>query len=86
MLSGIKLKTKVLGLILLLGALSPIAAAFTSFQLKEQAAAETLAMDTKSGQTYLERINGLVYAIVMDPAASICLRIGIAPKNTATEF
>jgi methyl-accepting chemotaxis protein len=66
MLSGIKLKTKVLGLILLLGALSPSAAAFTYFSLREQAAAETLAMDTKSGQTYLERINGLVYAIVMD--------------------
>ena len=66
MLNGIKLKTKVLCLIAILGALSPIAAAFTYFSLREQAVAEELAMNTKSGQTYLERINGLVYAIVMD--------------------
>ena len=66
MLNGIKLKTKVLCLIAILGALSPIAAAFTYVSLREQAVADELAMNTKSGQTYLERINGLVYAIVMD--------------------
>ena len=66
MLSGVTLKAKVLGLILILGALPIVGAAFTYYRLHDQAVAEDLAMATKSGQTSLERINGLVYAIVME--------------------
>ena len=66
MLAKMKLKHKVLGLIVFLGLLPVLSAAFTYVSLRNQATAERLAMQTKAGQTYLERINGLVYAIVMD--------------------
>src|SRR5262245_26690062 len=48
-------------------ALIPVAGAGLSYlSLTKQGAAQESAMRAKSGQTYLERINGLVYAIVMD--------------------
>lgn len=66
MLSQLKLKHKVGALIAFL-ALIPIAGAGLSYlSLSAQGAAQELAMRAKTGQTYLERINGLVYAIVMD--------------------
>jgi len=64
--SSLKLKHKMLGLIVFLGILPLAAAGFTYLSLERQAVAERLAMQTKAGQTYLERINGIVYAIVME--------------------
>ena len=66
MLSHMKLKYKVGALIALL-ALIPVAGAGLSYlSLSAQGTAQELAMRAKTGQTLLERINGLVYAIVMD--------------------
>ena len=66
MLNKLKLKYKVGALIAFL-ALIPVAGAGLSYlSLSSQSAAQELAMRAKTGQTYLERINGLVYAIVMD--------------------
>jgi methyl-accepting chemotaxis protein len=60
------LKTKVLALIAFL-ALLPVAGGALSYNfLSAQSEAQDKAMRAKTGQTYLERINGLVYAIVMD--------------------
>lgn len=65
-LDHLKLKYKVGALIAFL-ALIPIAGAGLSYvSLSAQSADQELAMRAKSSQTYLERINGLVYAIVMD--------------------
>jgi hypothetical protein len=86
MLNGIKLKTKVLCLIAILGALSPIAAAFTYVSLREQANADELAMNTKSGRPTSSASTVSSMQSLWTRAASICLQIGIAPKNTATEF
>ncbi|WP_439542157.1 methyl-accepting chemotaxis protein [Hyphomicrobium sp.] len=66
MLNQLKLKYKAGALIAFL-ALIPVAGAGLSyFSLSTQGAAQELAMRAKTGQTLLERINGLVYAIVMD--------------------
>jgi methyl-accepting chemotaxis protein len=66
MLSQMKLKYKVGALIAFL-ALIPVAGAGLSYlSLSAQGTAQELAMRAKTGQTLLERINGLVYAIVMD--------------------
>ena len=65
-LHDIKLKHKVVALISFL-ALVPVLGAILSYQsLSTQGAAQELAMQARTGQTYLERINGLVYAVVMD--------------------
>jgi methyl-accepting chemotaxis protein len=65
-LNNVKLKTKV-GALIAIMALIPVAGAGLSYlSLTKQGAAQESAMRAKSGQTYLERINGLVYAIVMD--------------------
>jgi methyl-accepting chemotaxis protein len=65
-LNQMKLKHKVGALIAVL-ALIPVAGAGLSYlSLSRQGAAQELAMRAKSGQTYLERINGLVYAVVME--------------------
>ncbi|HRN83748.1 MAG TPA: HAMP domain-containing protein, partial [Hyphomicrobium sp.] len=65
-LHDIKLKHKVVALISFL-ALVPVLGAILSYQsLSAQGAAQELAMQARTGQTYLERINGLVYAVVMD--------------------
>jgi methyl-accepting chemotaxis protein len=66
MLNQMKLKYKVGALIAFL-ALIPVAGAGLSYlSLAAQGTAQELAMRAKTGQTLLERINGLVYAIVMD--------------------
>jgi methyl-accepting chemotaxis protein len=66
MLNHIKLKYKVGALIAFL-ALIPVAGALLSYlSLNNQGAAQELAMRAKTGQTLVERINGLVYAAVMD--------------------
>ena len=66
MLNHVKLKYKVGALIAFL-ALIPVAGAGLSYlSLASQGAAQELAMRAKTGQTLVERINGLVYAIVMD--------------------
>ena len=66
MLRNVKLKHKVVALIAFL-ALLPVAGAALSYRsLSAQSEAQDLAMRAKTGQMYLERINGLVYAIVMD--------------------
>lgn len=66
MLDSLKLKHKVGTLIAVL-AFIPVAGAALSYQsLSRESAAQEAAMRAKSGQTLLERINGLVYAIVMD--------------------
>jgi methyl-accepting chemotaxis protein len=66
MLRDVKLKHKVLGLIAFL-ALLPVAGGGIGYMsLSSLNEAQNLAMRAKTGQTYLERINGLVYAIVMD--------------------
>jgi methyl-accepting chemotaxis protein len=66
MLHTLKLKHKVVALIAFL-ALLPVAGGLLSFSnLSAQSAAQDLAMRAKSGQTHLERINGIVYAIVME--------------------
>jgi methyl-accepting chemotaxis protein len=66
MLRDVKLKYKVLALIAFL-ALLPVAGGGLGYMsLSSLNEAQNLAMRAKSGQTYLERINGLVYAIVMD--------------------
>lgn len=65
-LNQLKLKHKVGALIAFL-ALVPVAGAGLTYRsLSAQDVAQDLAMRAKTGQTYLERINGLVYAIVMD--------------------
>ena len=65
-LNGVKLKHKVVALISFL-ALVPVFGAILSYQnLSTQSAAQELAMQARAGQTYLERINGLVYAVVME--------------------
>jgi methyl-accepting chemotaxis protein len=66
MLDSLKLKYKVGALIAIL-ALIPVAGAALSYlSLSRESEAQERAMRAKSGQTLLERINGLVYAIVMD--------------------
>jgi methyl-accepting chemotaxis protein len=66
MLNRLQLKHKVGALIAIL-ALIPVAGAALSYlSLSHQGAAQEQAMRAKSGQTLLERINGLVYAIVME--------------------
>ncbi len=66
MLRDVKLKYKVLALIAFL-ALLPVAGGGLGYlSLSSLNDAQNLAMRAKTGQTYLERINGLVYAIVMD--------------------
>jgi methyl-accepting chemotaxis protein len=65
-IQNLKLKHKVLALIAFL-ALLPVAGAAVSYMsLRALNEAQEVAMATKAGQTYLERINGLVYAVVMD--------------------
>ena len=61
-----KLKHKVGALIAVLALIPVVGAGLCYLSLARQGAAQELAMRAKSGQTYLERINGLVYAIVMD--------------------
>lgn len=66
MLRNVKLKHKVVGLIAFL-ALLPVAGGGLSYlSLSKQSEAQDAAMAAKNGQMLLERINGLVYAIVMD--------------------
>jgi methyl-accepting chemotaxis protein len=65
-LTQLKLKHKVGALIAVLALIPIIGAGLTYLSLARQGAAQELAMRAKAGQTYLERINGLVYAIVMD--------------------
>ena len=65
-LNSVKLKHKVVALLSFL-ALVPILGAILSYQsLQTQAAAQDLAVKARVGQTYLERANGLIYAVVMD--------------------
>lgn len=66
MFSQLKLKHKVGAIIGALTLIPLIGTGFSLWSLSNQDAAQVQAMRTKSGQTYLERINGLVYAIVMD--------------------
>lgn len=61
-----KLKHKVGALIAFLALIPVVGAGLSYLSLSRQGAAQELAMRAKSGQTYLERINGLVYAIVME--------------------
>lgn len=65
-LSQLKLKHKVGALIAFLALIPVAGAGLTYLSLTAEGAAQELAMRAKNGQTYLERINGLVYAIVMD--------------------
>jgi methyl-accepting chemotaxis protein len=66
MLRDVKLKFKVLALIAFLALLPVVGGAIGYLSLSSLNAAQNQAMRAKTGQTYLERINGLVYAIVMD--------------------
>ncbi len=66
MLNNLKLKYKVGALIAFLGLIPVTGAGLSYLSLSAQSAAQETAMRAKTGQTYLERINGLVYAIVMD--------------------
>lgn len=66
MLNNVKLKTKVGALIAFMALIPVVGAGLSYLSLTAQSAAQELAMRAKSEQTYLERINGLVYAIVMD--------------------
>jgi len=65
-LTQLKLKHKVGALIAVLALIPVVGAGLSYLSLTRQGAAQELAMRAKSGETYLERINGLVYAIVMD--------------------
>ncbi len=65
-LTHMKLKHKVGALIAILALIPVVGAGLSYLSLAKQGEAQELAMRAKSGQTYLERINGLVYAIVMD--------------------
>lgn len=66
MLRDVKLKYKVLSLIAFL-ALMPVAGSAVGYLgLTTLEQEQDDAMRAKSGQTYLEHINGLVYAVVMD--------------------
>ncbi len=65
-LDSIKLKHKIVALIAFL-ALVPTLGAFLSYQgISSQGAAQDLAMKARAGQAYLERANGLVYAVAME--------------------
>ena len=61
-----KLKHKVGALIAFLALIPVAGAGLTYLSLSAEGAAQERAMTAKNGQMYLERINGLVYAIVMD--------------------
>ena len=65
-LDSIKLKHKIVALIAFL-ALVPTLGAFLSYQgISSQGAAQDLAMKARAGQAYIERANGLVYAVAME--------------------
>jgi methyl-accepting chemotaxis protein len=64
--SAMKLKHKILAVLLGMGAMVACGTPVTLFYLQELARLESLAVQTKAGQATLERINGLVYAVVMD--------------------
>jgi methyl-accepting chemotaxis protein len=61
-----KLKHKILVVILTMGFIAVCGTPITLLFLNNLATAERLAVQTKAGQATLERINGLVYAVVMD--------------------
>src|SRR5262249_37157014 len=61
-----KLKHKILAVILCMGALAACGTPVTLLYLQELSRLESLALQTKAGQATLERMNGLVYAVVMD--------------------
>lgn len=60
-----KLKHKILAVLLAMGAIAACGTPITLLYLQNLAQLESLALQTKSGQATLERINGLVYAVVM---------------------
>lgn len=65
-LESLSLKHKLVALIAFL-ALAPVLGAILSYQsLKSLDSAQELALRTKAGQTYIERANGLLYAVGMD--------------------
>lgn len=66
MLRDLKLKHKVLSLIAFLALMPIVGSAVGYYGLVTLAHEQDDAMRAKDGQTYLERINGLVYAVVMD--------------------
>jgi methyl-accepting chemotaxis protein len=61
-----KLKHKILAVLLAMGGIAACGTPVTLLYLHNLAQLESLALQTKSGQATLERINGLVYAVVMD--------------------
>src|SRR5690349_1348605 len=61
-----KLKYKILAVLIAIGALTVCGTPVTLVYLQELARLESLAVRTKAGQATLERINALVYAVVMD--------------------
>jgi methyl-accepting chemotaxis protein len=65
-LNNLKLKHKIGALIAALALIPVAGAGLTYLSLKKESADQERAMKAKAGQTLLERINGLVYAIVMD--------------------
>ncbi|WP_139247871.1 HAMP domain-containing methyl-accepting chemotaxis protein [Hyphomicrobium sp. CS1GBMeth3] len=65
-MTQLKLKHKVGALIAFLALIPVAGAGLTYLSLSAEGAAQEHAMSAKNGQMYLERINGLVYAIVMD--------------------
>jgi methyl-accepting chemotaxis protein len=65
-LNNLKLKHKIGALIAALALIPVAGAGFTYLSLQKESADQERAMKAKTGQTLLERINGLVYAIVMD--------------------
>ena len=65
-ITGLKLKHKVVALISFL-AIVPVVGAIVSYNtLTTQEKAQELALKALSGQAYLERVNGLIYAVAMD--------------------
>lgn len=66
MLDSLKLKHKVGALIAFLALIPVVGAGLSYLSLSAQSTAQERAMRAKTGQALLERINGLVYAIVMD--------------------
>jgi methyl-accepting chemotaxis protein len=62
----VKLKHKILAVLLVMGSIAACGTPITLLYLQRLARLEGLAVQTKAGQATLERINGLVYAVVMD--------------------
>jgi methyl-accepting chemotaxis protein len=61
-----KLKHKILAILWAMGLIAACGTPVTLLYLDDVARTEGLAVQTKTGQATLERINGLVYAVVMD--------------------